>query len=1595
MKKTFLIMLIVTFVSLLSTDAFADYSRVDIQKENIPLSSMSVFKEYDYTFLKTFKYGTTYEGEVHAEFLTADKVLKGEDPRLIENAIVRTKGFHVVGDGGAGVYRITKDQKSGSIKMDSGLYATLIPDTTMIEGKKWAIVSSKQLGTYGNGEKGESDLLNATFATASFATDAEDIFRGIAYIPAGEYKATGHVEFTSHDINIVGEGDDTIIFTDNDYTVWYEFFMFGWGAKNLYIADMRVEAREVDMSKYYRQVVLIDSENCYFYHFNMNIPQEAFSKDYYVDKQYTNFTFYTGNKDCTLDNCTMELMCGTYRGANLGILDFWKRGEENITVMNCTLHDDARDEQVGIFSLHMAEESFIRNVNFINNDMYSYQPLDESAAGGHRTMCFTVAYNDSLNVENIRIAGNHFRGMVDSQFFTFGNVKKCVIENNTIEENCTQNHGASVFLSSIGDQEDLQVRNNEIYMYGNGKANIMSGKGIFDNNKVVLAGSLNSIGYNNCKVTNNKITALARIGGLVSCAPVCNNNTLIAYTNISDYLGLLTGSKENAIPKFEFNNNKIYYYRSSKYNSGAWGALIKLQGYYADDFEITGNTYVVPNQFLYDGDSRIAKYRGLFYLRDASFDTCTIKDNVLQGVCPYVAYGTKEEIRNKIPKEEFEKNNTISEYTYDAEKSPCTNIDIMQNGEIVRHIYTTDSTVKLTTNEGDDVEWIPSLECMASVDKGLVTRKMYGDVTIFATTKNGDIATIETEEGTKTDTTKHMYAQCVIHFDEAKATDIELESDEITLQPGKKNRVVYSVLPVDKVTQKVTWETSDESIATVTSTGIIQGVAPGTCTVTCTSDAGSNLKKEIKVTVNELTVKQMYMNKSYLDSLKIGDTYQLKVVGYSPSEAANQGVSRWESRNTEIATVDENGLVTIVGQGAVDVRAYSMDEYCYTSCRFVITPAKLTGITETHTDKSITLSWDAAKNLTGIHIYQYKDSDWKQIQELKGDATGTNLWQLTNGIEYKLKICPYVKSGDNLYEVSSEELSITTYSNSVISNFKDVPDSIAVTPGGSQAVCIYINKESFEFYMEDTSIATVEETSPNWDSKLAIQGVKNGLTYLVVRGKDELQYTKRVPVYVGEFESLTLNGEGGVKSVKLRWKSEKTDSITGFRLQKNQTTVVYVPLEECTKETIDSEEYFVYTFAELLDNKSYKFSVKPYFEGDDVKFSGGGSSTIQVSTMEYVLAEKIEVEDSVELDVDDTHEFKATVLPANVSEGNIEWIPYDDTVLQVLSTGTKEDGQSYAVVKALKPGTTTLSAVVMDDNRLTKDITIKIIGNEPETTTKPDETTKQDETTTKSDETTKQDEETTTDEDTDKNSRYNVKGLYYVVTGNRAVSTVGAKNKNIKNINIPATVKIKGRTYKVTSVGKNAFKGYKKANKINIGKNVKIIGKNAFKNINKKAVFFITKGNEKILKKLKKTSTGYKKSMTVRVKNGTKYVRSGYYYKVISAGTVAITGAKNKKLKVIIINDKVNLGGITYKVTAITNGAFKNLKKVTKIVVGKNVRSIGARAFYGQRNLKLIILKTNLLKKVGTLAVKGTPKNVKLCAGKKFIKRYRRLFRLK
>ena len=73
----------------------------------------------------------------------------------------------------------------------------------------------------------------------------------------------------------------------------------------------------------------------------------------------------------------------------------------------------------------------------------------------------------------------------------------------------------------------------------------------------------------------------------------------------------------------------------------------------------------------------------------------------------------------------------------------------------------------------------------------------------------------------------------------------------------------------------------------------------------------------------------------------------------------------------------------------------------------------------------------------------------------------------------------------------------------------------------------------------------------------------------------------------------------------------------------------------------------------------------------------------------------------------------------------------------------------------------------------------------------------------------------------------------YIVTksgrnGNGTLEYFEPKNKKAASITIPASVVIDGITYKVTSIGKNAFKNNKSITRISIGKNIQVIGKNAF-----------------------------------------------------------------------------------------------------------------------------------------------------------------------
>ncbi len=69
----------------------------------------------------------------------------------------------------------------------------------------------------------------------------------------------------------------------------------------------------------------------------------------------------------------------------------------------------------------------------------------------------------------------------------------------------------------------------------------------------------------------------------------------------------------------------------------------------------------------------------------------------------------------------------------------------------------------------------------------------------------------------------------------------------------------------------------------------------------------------------------------------------------------------------------------------------------------------------------------------------------------------------------------------------------------------------------------------------------------------------------------------------------------------------------------------------------------------------------------------------------------------------------------------------------------------------------------------------------------------------------------------------------------------------------------------------------------------------------------------------------------------------------------------DSKAKSANIPATITYKGKKYRVTSIDDGAFKNNRNLTKVVIGKYVEDIGERAFYKCKNLKSITIKTTRL----------------------------------
>ncbi len=232
------------------------------------------------------------------------------------------------------------------------------------------------------------------------------------------------------------------------------------------------------------------------------------------------------------------------------------------------------------------------------------------------------------------------------------------------------------------------------------------------------------------------------------------------------------------------------------------------------------------------------------------------------------------------------------------------------------------ATVDATPASADKtVTWTTSNANVATVsESGLVTAVAQGTATITATSNLDN-----TKSGTCSVTVNAPAAPIPVTAISLDATAMVGIGSTITLA------VTYT--PADANQGKaVTWNTADAGIATVNN-GVVTGVAKGTVAITATSTTDPSITATCNVTVQEIAVTGVSLNKSSLN-LQIGGNETLTAT-VAPNNATNKNVT-WNSSNTNVATVN-NGKVTGVTAGTATITVTTVDGNKEATCSVTVT----------------------------------------------------------------------------------------------------------------------------------------------------------------------------------------------------------------------------------------------------------------------------------------------------------------------------------------------------------------------------------------------------------------------------------------------------------------------------------------------------------------------------------------------------------------------------------------------------------------------------------------------------------------------------------
>ena len=276
-------------------------------------------------------------------------------------------------------------------------------------------------------------------------------------------------------------------------------------------------------------------------------------------------------------------------------------------------------------------------------------------------------------------------------------------------------------------------------------------------------------------------------------------------------------------------------------------------------------------------------------------------------------------------------------------------VSVESNGRIIAHKegeanisaisfdggYTAEAKVKVIEVPVDKIsiskneENIPlgsSLQLLTNIEPKNASSKLHWSSNNAAVATVDDTGKVSTHSvGTATITVKtnnNKEAKCHITVFTVKVKSISFDSEEINLYIGSSEIINPIIKPNNASNKNMSYLSSDSKIVNVNSSGKMTGISEGSTTIKVKSVDGSDKTSFIKVNVVPVPISKITLNKSTIILYK-NNTFKVET-SITPDNASNKKLV-YSSNNSNIATVDDNGLVTAKEFGTAIINIDSTD----------------------------------------------------------------------------------------------------------------------------------------------------------------------------------------------------------------------------------------------------------------------------------------------------------------------------------------------------------------------------------------------------------------------------------------------------------------------------------------------------------------------------------------------------------------------------------------------------------------------------------------------------------------------------------------------